>query len=262
MSTAPLLEQVFPKIKTAFNKSVRDDGHEKWVDFVGAFWHTECVNALPELKFHERYKKWCNKHGYHYRKKQADKIYGISKTYVAVLPKDKFTENLIKSVAAQINSIAETQSALLRKMKELAKSMPEWEVVIEMSCVGETLAAQLIAEIGDINRFDSKKSLTGFAGADSPTNQSGTVDQQGNPITKSGSPHLRKILYLILFNMLRTKPNDDVYRFLLKKKSENKRFLVYMVAGFTKFLRIYYGKVKEHISRLNLENSDDPLSCQ
>ena len=257
-----LLEQVFPQIKTAFSKSNRDDGHEKWVDFASTFWHCECVSNLSEAKFHEKYRKWCHKHDYHYRKKQVAKIYEIARKNVAILPKDGFTENLIKSAAAQINSVAETQAALLLKMKELAMSMPEWEAVIEMSCVGETIAAQLIAEIGDVNRFDSKKSLTGFAGADSPRNQSGTVDRQGKPITKSGSPHLRRTLYLILFNMLRTKPDDDVYHFMLKKKSENKKFLVYMVAGFTKFLRVYYGKVKEHLAQLDSAKSAPALSCQ
>jgi transposase len=252
-----LLEQVFPQIKTAFSKSYRADRHEKWVDFVGDFWHCECACSLSEAKFYEKFKKWCNKKGYHYRKSQAAKIYEISKKYAAVLPKDEFTETLIKSATAQINSIAETQAAVLRKMKELAKSMPEWEAVIEMSCVGENLAAQLIAEIGDINRFDSKKSLTGFAGVDSATHQSGTVNRQGEPVTKSGSPHLRRALFLILFNMLRAKPDDDIYHFILKKKSEKKKFLVYMVAGFTKFLRVYYGRVKEHLSK-----SAPALSCQ
>lgn len=40
--------------------------------------------------------------------------------------------------------------------------------------------------------------------------------------------------------------NDDpVYQFLDKKRSEGKDYLVYMTAGANKFLRIYYGKVKE-----------------
>jgi transposase len=246
-----LLEQVFPQIKTAFSKRIRDDGHEKWVDFVGTFWHIECISRLSEIKFHENYKKWCSKSEYHYRKKQADRIYSIAKTYTAVLPKDKFTEKLIKSSVVQINAIAETQAGILHQMREIAKSMPEWKAVIEMSGVGETLAAQLIAEIGDINRFDSKKSLTGFAGVDSPTYQSGTVDRQGEPVTKSGSPHLRRTLFLIMKNLLMRKPDDDVYHFMMKKKDERKKYLVYMVAGFTKFLRVYYGKVKEHLSLIS-----------
>jgi len=257
-----LLEQIFPQVKTVFSKRVRDDGHEKWIDFADTFWHIECISRLSESKFHEKYKKWCNKFGYHYRKVQAAKIYGIAKKYTAVLPKDGFTKQFIKSAVAQLNSIAETQAVILCKMKEIAQSMPEWKVVIEMSGVGETLAAQLIAEIGDINRFGSKKSLTGFAGVDSPTYQSGTVNRQGEPVTKSGSPHLRRTLFLIMRCLILTKPDDEVHRFIMKKKSENKKYLIYMVAGFTKFLRVYYGKVKEYLSNSHAMNSDEALACQ
>jgi hypothetical protein len=87
-----LLEQVFPFIKTAFSKNIRDDGSEKWVDFAGAFWHCECVSSLSETKFHEKFRKWCKKHDYHYRKAQAAKIYEISRKHAAVLLKDEFTE--------------------------------------------------------------------------------------------------------------------------------------------------------------------------
>ena len=41
------------------------------------------------------------------------------------------------------------------------------------------------------------------------------------------------------------KEDDAVSRFLFKKKAENKPYLVYMTAGANKFLRVYYGKVKE-----------------
>ena len=49
-------------------------------------------------------------------------------------------------------------------------------------------------------------------------------------------------------SLLQTKPIDDpVYRFLDKKRSEGKPYHVYMTAGANKFLRIYYGKVKEYL---------------
>ena len=45
--------------------------------------------------------------------------------------------------------------------------------------------------------------------------------------------------------LLQNAPEDDaVYRFLDKKRSEGKKYKVYMTAGANKFLRIYYGKVK------------------
>ena len=39
--------------------------------------------------------------------------------------------------------------------------------------------------------------------------------------------------------------DDPVSKFLFKKRSEGKPYLVYMTAGANKFLRVYYGKVKE-----------------
>ena len=47
--------------------------------------------------------------------------------------------------------------------------------------------------------------------------------------------------------------NEPVYQFLDRKRAEGKPYLVYMTAGANKFLRIYYGKVKECLR--NLEQS-------
>lgn len=56
-----------------------------------------------------------------------------------------------------------------------------------------------------------------------------------------------KTLFQIMEVMLKVGPRDDglVSQFLFKKKAENKPYLVYMTAGANKFLRVYYGKVKE-----------------
>ena len=51
--------------------------------------------------------------------------------------------------------------------------------------------------------------------------------------------------------LLKTQPEDDpVYRFMDKKRSEGKPYRVYMTAGANKFLRIYYGRVKEYLASL------------
>lgn len=42
----------------------------------------------------------------------------------------------------------------------------------------------------------------------------------------------------------------SVYLFMDKKRAEGKPYLVCMTAGTNKFLRIYYGKVKEHLTKL------------
>ena len=50
--------------------------------------------------------------------------------------------------------------------------------------------------------------------------------------------------------LIKTKPDDAVYRFMDKKRAEGKAYYVYMTAGANKFLRIYYGRVKEYLSSL------------
>ena len=50
---------------------------------------------------------------------------------------------------------------------------------------------------------------------------------------------------------LKTMPEDNpVYCFMDKKRAEGKPYLVYMTAGANKFLRIYYGRVKEYLESL------------
>ena len=51
--------------------------------------------------------------------------------------------------------------------------------------------------------------------------------------------------------LIKTHPQDDpVYQFLDKKRAQGKPYYVYMTAGANKFLRIYYGRVKEYLSSL------------
>lgn len=76
---------------------------------------------------------------------------------------------------------------------------------------------------------------------------SGQVVHKSGHTSKCGSARLRKTLFQIMDAMLKLGPRegDPVSQFLFKKKSEGKPYLVYMTAGNNKFLRIYYGKVKE-----------------
>ena len=61
--------------------------------------------------------------------------------------------------------------------------------------VGPTTADILIAEIGNIDKFHSGKSLVAFSGIDPRVKQSGATLKRNTKITKQSSPHLRHILY-------------------------------------------------------------------
>jgi len=134
------------------------------------------------------------------------------------------------------------------EMTRLAELLPEFDTVLNMSGVGKVIAPQLIAEIGDVTRFHSKRALTAFAGLDSPPYQSGQFESRERKISKRGSPHLRKTLFMVASVLLLHQPADDeVYQFMCKKRAEGKHYYVYMTAAANKFLRRYYGKVRQYL---------------
>ena len=149
----------------------------------------------------------------------------------------------------QVNTTSTTVEWIRKEMNRLASTLPEYDTVLAMRGVGTTFGPQLIAEIGDITQYVKRTAITAFAGVDPGVNESGSFKSESNSSSKCGPPRLRKTLFLIMSSLLQTKPLDDpVYQFLDKKRSEGKPYRVYMTAGANKFLRIYYGKVKECIA--------------
>lgn len=53
----------------------------------------------------------------------------------------------------------------------LAKELPEYEIIRAIFGVGNVTAAQLMAEISDIQNYPCRSALIGFAGSGSEVNQ-------------------------------------------------------------------------------------------
>ena len=137
-------------------------------------------------------------------------------------------------------------------MLSLASSLPEYPVVMQMFGVGPILGPQLMAEIGDVRRFHSKKALVAYAGIDSPPNDSGRVIGNHKKMSKVGSSALRRTLFLVMSVYLQNAPLDEpVFQFMNRKRAEGKPYKVYMMASANKFLRIYYAAVNAYLDSLN-----------
>lgn len=246
-----LLDQSYPGVNTFFTSPVREDGSQKWVDFATSFWHVDCVRRLSLKTFTDRCQKWCKRHGYLFNAAKVDTIYREAKDLVPVLPKNERTKVLIVEAIRQLNAISRTVEVLRAEMRRLAEVLPEYPVVMSMYGIGPSMGPQLMAEIGDVRRFKHRGSLTAFAGVDPMPSQSGTQERRSNPSSKRGSPYLRKTLFVVMSILIQNAPPDDpVYLFLDKKRSEGKPYYVYMTAAANKFLRIYFGRVNEYLRTL------------
>lgn len=241
-----LLEQSYPGVNRYFDSPVRPDGSQKWVDFVDTFWHVDCVASLSRSAFAERYRKWCKRHGYNFSEQKALELHADARQKFPLVPKSDTCRLLVKEAVAQLRTVSRTVEAYRAEMNRLASQLPEYETVMAMTGVGKSMGLQLIAEIGDLRRFAHQKSLVGFAGTDPIKDDSGDKVSESKPSSKRGSPYLRKTLFVVMTILLQLQPQDDpVYQFLDKKRSEGKKYYVYMTAGMTKFLRIYYGRVRD-----------------
>lgn len=246
-----LLDTVFPNVNRLFSSPARADGSEKWVDSVAEFWHCECICERSEKAFVSKYQKWCKKHGNNFGEEKACAIYAEASGHIGVMPKAETTKLLVEQAVSQLRATSAALAALKHEMQSLASMLPEYPAVMDIFGVGPTLGSQLIAEIGDVRRFYSKKALVAYAGLDAPPNDSGDVTGRHKSMSKIGASSLRRTLFLVMSVYLQNAPLDEpVYQFMDKKRAEGKPYRVYMMASANKFLQIYYATVKAYLESL------------
>jgi transposase len=238
-----LLDQVMPNIQTLLLDS---QSNHKLTDFVKRYFHFENILAKGESRFVSDYCKWAKKQGYYSNERKANEIFALSQNSIPALPNTLSTKIVVLETVRILQELEKSRNTILTHMQELAKSLPEYSVVFDMGGVGVTLAPKLIAEIGDVRRFHSRNALTAYAGIDAPPYQSGAFTATERHISKRGNKYLRKTGYEVMQSLIQHKPNDDaVYQFIQKKRGEGKACKEAMIAGFNKFLRIYYARVSE-----------------
>jgi transposase len=260
-----IVDVTFPGVRKLITSPARNNGHIKWVDFICTFYHCDCVKKMSADKFAERYRSWCKRNGYMFTGKGCAKIYLAAQDQVTSLPCDADTKLLITELARQLTAISAATETWRSKIDELARLLPEYDCVMAMYGCGRTTGPQLMAEIGDVTRFDGKvvdgkkipgkKTLVQYAGIAPGKNQSGNHDANSVKASKHGSPHLRRTLFQIVSTYLKCSPADEpVYQFLDRKRSEGKHYYVYMTAGANKFLRRYYAQVMEYLAETQSDN--------
>ena len=207
--------------------------------------------------FTESYRGWCKRKNYKFRTDTAHKIYLLAQEGVATFPKCESTKMLITQACKSLNAVCEAKQSTQLEMQRLAAMLPEYEVVMQMEGAGPITGPALMAEIGDVRRFKNKKALVAFSGIDAPPFQSGAFESKSRHVSKRGSPHLRRTIFIVSNIILtRSNPENAVYCFMDKKRSEGKHYYVYTVAGSAKFLRVYYARVTEF-----LRSQPSPDAC-
>ena len=111
--------------------------------------------------------------------------------------------------------------------------------------VSYATGAQIVAEIGDISRFRNAPALVSYAGLNSGVNQSGKFDSGGGPITKHGSPYLRRALWLAASRARQYDPS--LRAFYERKRAEGKCHRVAVTAVARKLCHIVFAVMRDGV---------------
>ena len=239
-----LIEVTFPGLKKIFNG---DSVYMLMLDVYKKYYHPSLVLSKSKSSFIRDVEKISKKTGHRIGTRVAEEMYFLANECIPSSPCNESTQLAVSNCVLLLQNLEEITNNIIAKMDELARKLPEFETVSNMSGVGNKIRARLIAEIGDVRRFKNSNCLIAYAGIDVPPFQSGQFVATNRRITKRGNKHLRKVGYEAMKSLKTVKPTKDnaVYLFIIKKEAEGKGSITAKIAGLNKFLRIYYARVME-----------------
>ncbi len=131
-------------------------------------------------------------------------------------------------------------------------AIEELEIITSIDGIGETTGDDFLAEIGDIANFSSYKSLIAYTGIDPTDYQSGKFEGKSR-ISKRGSRHLRRLIYLMTIGVIRC--NAFFRAYFIKRKNEGLPFKKAVMATAHKLLRTIFAMLSHksfsHVKEVN-----------
>ena len=146
----------------------------------------------------------------------------------------------ITSMKALESQIKEFDKAIAAQMKLLPN------VLISIPGIGPVYSAGIMAEIGDINRFDNQAALAKYAGLAWTQHQSGNFEAQNTRLIHSGNRFFKYYLCEAAFSLVRCdKEYSNFYHLKYKEvnKYQHKRALALTAR---KFVRLVFRLLKDN----------------
>lgn len=170
----------------------------------------------------------------HYKRFAAEAIREAARHSVGISMPAKSLElqHTIRMIRELDSEITEIEAEIKRMMDELDSPL------LGIPGVGFRMAAMILAEIGDISRFDSPDKLLAFSGVSPSTYQSGKMDNAYAHMEKRGSKYLRFALYQAAKYVSHWDPIFAAY--LEKKRSEGKHYNVALSHVVKKLVRLIF----------------------
>jgi transposase len=148
----------------------------------------------------------------------------------------------IDCLLEQLNLLEQQTQQMDQSIEELMNQLPQH--ITSIPGVGPVTGAAILAEIGDIHRFEAPEKLVAYAGIDATVYQSGDFEAAEAHISKRGSPFLRLAIWQAATMTAIYDPQLKAY--YQQKKAEGKHHGVAIGAVARKLLARIYIILKEN----------------
>ena len=172
---------------------------------------------------------------------KAAEVKAAAKSSVGIRLGEEAASFQIRTMVSQVEFLNATIAKVEKEVASLlAKVEPN---ITTIPGVSTTTGAQIAAEIGDVRRFRNAASIVKYAGLNSGVDESGKFSAEGVPITKHGSPYLRRSLWLAANRARQYDPKLKEYYDKLRRKGKPHRVAVTAVAR--KLCHVVYAVMRD-----------------
>lgn len=163
---------------------------------------------------------------------------------------DKVVANSVDTVlsvyAEEIKAFQKMIKNLDKAIEKIVKVIDEEQILRSIPGIGPVYAAGILAEIGQIERFDNEAKLAKYAGLSWKEKQSGNYASDNTPLKRTGNAYLR---YYLVEAANRVRIQDPVFgeyyqrKYKEVKRTPSKRALVLTAR---KLVRVIFFLLKNH----------------
>jgi transposase len=181
-----VLDRVFPEYETLFSSVFLTTSRQLLAQAASA-------HELAEFDLQELTELLHTASRGRFDRTKAEALHTLAQQSVGVRFLADAAQLQVRCLLAQIDLLDEQRRLVDDALAQLMEQVPQH--LTSIPGVGPTTGAALLAEIGDIRRFDAPEKLVAYAGIDATVYQTGQFEARQMHMSKRGSPYLRHALW-------------------------------------------------------------------
>lgn len=151
----------------------------------------------------------------------------------------------LRDVVVQVRVLEDQAEQWARRVEDLVRQTPEYEVLKTIRGLGVLTIAGLIAEIGPLGRFNCAQQLIKLAGTNPTLAESAGKRGSHTPISKMGRSGLRCCLWVAAMGLLRANPDFQAWAKRLRERpSHPLKYQEVLGAVANRLLKVAFALVK------------------